>query len=38
MEGRLIVAYALLTLLGLIGVAGAVVLARVRRDHRRLYH
>jgi hypothetical protein len=37
MEGRLIVVYIAFALLAIIGVAGAVVLARVRRDHRRLH-
>lgn len=36
MDGRLVVAYILLALLALIGVAGAGVLARVRRDLHRL--
>lgn len=35
METRFIIAYVLLSLLGLIALAGAIVAARVWRDHRR---
>lgn len=35
METRLIVAYSLWALLGLVALAGIVIVARVRRDHRR---
>jgi hypothetical protein len=35
METRLIIAYILLALLGLVALAGAIVVARARRDHRR---
>ena len=36
MEARLIVAYVLIALLALIALASCVVVARVRRDQRRL--
>ena len=36
METRLVIAYILIGVLALVGLAGAIVLARVRRDHRRL--
>lgn len=36
METRLIIACALLALLALAAIAGGMVIARARRDHRRL--
>ena len=35
MEIRLIVAFVLLALLGLVALAGVIVVSRARRDHRR---
>ena len=37
METRLVIAYILIGVLALVALAGAVVVARVRRDHRRLH-
>ena len=36
METRLIIAYLLLALLALAAVAGGIMIARARREHRRL--
>lgn len=36
METRLIIAYLLFAVLALIAIAGGLVIARARRDHRRL--
>ena len=36
MEPRLIVAYMIMALLALVAIAAGIVVARLRRDHRRL--